>query len=220
MLKRHNLLSNQKGVAHLLLLVVLLIGVVVGIYLVRSPQIFSPKAAEAPSQIVEVHKLYHQKHNTWYWADNQSEINNLVSNGFEDAGVLFSAFIDGNMEGTVPLFRLTKAHDYYFPASQLFMTVSNVESDFLQVSNNRNPETGVQDNIANTWTLKDAALYVYPPTSAPAGSVPVYRLQYNTPEDKIFHGSRYYSSDQEEIDALMATGKYINEGVAFYSVGN
>lgn len=36
---------NQKGVAHILVVVLLLVGVVVGLYLIRNPQIFKPRAA-------------------------------------------------------------------------------------------------------------------------------------------------------------------------------
>ncbi len=41
---------NQKGIAHILLIIILIIGIIAGVYLVQRTQIFKPKAA---SQIVE-----------------------------------------------------------------------------------------------------------------------------------------------------------------------
>ncbi len=41
---------NQKGIAHILLIIILIIGIIAGVYLVQKTQIFKPKAA---SQMVE-----------------------------------------------------------------------------------------------------------------------------------------------------------------------
>lgn len=45
---------RQKGIAHVLLLVILLIGIVAGVYLVQQRQIFKPKAAESQIKITNL----------------------------------------------------------------------------------------------------------------------------------------------------------------------
>lgn len=217
---------NQKGIAPIFILLILAVGILSGLYLIRNPQIFSPDAAETGTNTVGIHRLYNAKYNTWYWADNQSDITNLIANGYQDEGVLFSAYTDATTPGTVPLYRLIKANDYYSPGHELFLTTSKQEVDLLLSQHNRAGRSDDMQNnspnqaISSDWQIKDSALYVYPPTYAPQGALPVFRLIYNNPQDPKFDGDRYYAIYQEEIDALLATGKYINEGIVFYGVGN
>src|SRR5438105_3824260 len=42
-------MASEKGFAHLLVLIVLLVGIVIGVYLTLHPQIFKPKAEELSS---------------------------------------------------------------------------------------------------------------------------------------------------------------------------
>jgi hypothetical protein len=216
---------GQKGIAHLFLILLVLTGVAIGIYLVQNPQIFSPKADESRLNVVAVHKFYNPKLNAWFWADNQNEINQLLTAGYEDRGVPFFAFTDGNTPGTVPLYRLYKQvsefvvlkgqnSDSQIFKGFVFFTTSKAEADLLE---NEGNIPGMRP-IPNPWKIKDAALYVYPPNGAPTGAVPVYRLVYSEPQyqpDHIYYVS-YYLSSQREINDLMATGKYINQGIAFY----
>lgn len=47
--------ANQKGIAHLFLILIVLGGIVLGVYLSLNPQVFSPRAQTAPPPAV---KLY------------------------------------------------------------------------------------------------------------------------------------------------------------------
>ncbi len=216
---------NQKGIAHLFLIILLFIGVVIGISLVQNPQVFSPKADETRSNMVGVYTLESPNRNSWYWADNQTEINTfLTKDKYTDKGVLFFAYTDSNTPGTVPLYRVVKMSSQLLQSRELdsfvrikptpiiFLTTSQAESDLI-ISNNipRDPDP---------WKFKDAALFVYPPNSTPpVGSTPIYRLIRTTPAqnqyDYIYH---YYTNNQKEVEDLMATGNYRNEGIVFYGV--
>lgn len=46
--------NNQKGIVHLLALVLIITGIIVGVFLVQNPQIFSPKAYEAYSNSTQI----------------------------------------------------------------------------------------------------------------------------------------------------------------------
>lgn len=52
------ILHNQKGLAHLLVLIILLAGIGVGVYLSQHPQIFKPKAAESTTQTLTNPNIY------------------------------------------------------------------------------------------------------------------------------------------------------------------
>ncbi len=54
---------NQKGIAHILLIIILIIGIIAGVYLVQKTQIFKPKAA---SDIVE-------------WTQSQGDSDNCIT---------------------------------------------------------------------------------------------------------------------------------------------
>lgn len=53
--------ANQKGIAHLFLILIVLGGIVLGVYLSLNPQVFSPRAQTAPPPAV---KLYPHDQNT------------------------------------------------------------------------------------------------------------------------------------------------------------
>ena len=60
---------NQKGFAHLLLLVILLIGVGVGVYLALNPTVFRPKASQSDLKINKVGTYF------FYWYDGPNNPN-------------------------------------------------------------------------------------------------------------------------------------------------
>jgi hypothetical protein len=95
---------NQKGIAHLALIILVLVGVIIGIYLIQNPQIFSPKAEERTIITIPIYRLYNPTSNYWYWSRSLEEVNNFVAKGFKNEGVLFNAFVPGAAPaGTVPL---------------------------------------------------------------------------------------------------------------------
>jgi hypothetical protein len=202
-----NMPGSQKGFAHLLVLfMLLLIGLSLGLILIQRPQQLNSKADELPVASVPVYRFYNPNTNMWTWSGIQNEINTLVSQGYTNQGILFNAYsAETHPAGTVPLMAL----DYHGDPPQTFMTTNEQEvSLFL------NGATGAATDNA-IWRLRADKLYVYPPTHPSANLLPVYRLLYYSPGN-IYHGTRYYSIDQQEINALLTTGVYINEGIAFF----
>lgn len=208
---------NQKGIAPLLLLLLAGIGILIGLYLVGNPQIFSPHANNSIliDNYIPFRKLYNSDNNGWIWSPPGNELNEVTAQGYSDQGILFYAFPSTDpAPGSVPLYRLRRPAD---PFTQSFMTTNINEYKFVLTSGHPELMDSNDGNDAFTteWQTLDLLYYVYPPVNAPAGSVPVYRLMYNSPGHP-YHGIRYYSADSAEVKALLKTGQYFDEGIVFY----
>ena len=195
--------TNQKGIAHLFILLVLAIGILVGMYAVANPTFFKPKAAEPTT--IPIYRLYNPQLNLWTWSSDQNEINDYVSHGYQNYGILFYAFSPVNPpSGAVPLYQLKGTTNSY---SQKFMTANQNEIYTLLSSNNR-------DHVI-TWSQENIAFYAYYPGLQSTQSIPIYRVRLNNPSSQ-YNSTYYFTSDQTEVQNLVNTGIYVNEGVVFY----
>lgn len=217
---------SQKGFAHYLILIVILMGIAIGLYLIKSPQIFNPQADEPAINSVPVYRLYSDQQNAWFWTEKQSVIDALVqTGGYRNEGVLFYGYSPNNPPaGTVPVYHLSRLAD---PFVQHFFTINTQEvALLLQLGGVPNsfeqyyvvPGGGfsTDGDRQSGWVLERPTFYAYPPTANNvSGVVPLYRLKYNDP-NSVYNGIRYFSSNQEEIKSLLDSGSYINEGIAFF----
>lgn len=71
---------NQKGIAHLLLIILAVFGIAVGLYLVKNPQIFSPHADQTP--VTKTKSAIESEYNPFgdFWASKRQPEPSMVQN--------------------------------------------------------------------------------------------------------------------------------------------
>lgn len=145
-----------------------------------------------------VHRFWSENFKHQFLTISTKEKDKIVANdkNWRYDGIAYYAHPD-QVTGTTALYRFWSS-----VFNGHFYTTSEVEKERTE----QNPE----------WRYEGIAYYVYKKNSAPADTVPVYRLW----SDRNHFGGHFYTTAIAEKEALSASGNYRVEGTVFHGYPN